>query len=63
MLYKMEDRSPARSVLPGATIKMSKDHPAAWDQVPTTGQHTERVLSRVVGYPARNVTGNFGRQR
>jgi crotonobetainyl-CoA:carnitine CoA-transferase CaiB-like acyl-CoA transferase len=35
--------------LPGATIKMSKT-PGRIGPVPTPGQHTNEVLSRLLGY-------------
>ena len=49
MLVKMEDPVAGEMYLPGATIKMSKT-PARIGPVPTPGQHTDEVLSRLLGY-------------
>lgn len=49
MLVKMEDAVAGEMYLPGATIKMSKT-PGRVAPVPTPGQHTDEVLSRLLGY-------------
>jgi crotonobetainyl-CoA:carnitine CoA-transferase CaiB-like acyl-CoA transferase len=49
MLVKMEDAVAGEMYLPGATIKMSKT-PGRVGPVPTPGQHTDEVLSRLLGY-------------
>jgi crotonobetainyl-CoA:carnitine CoA-transferase CaiB-like acyl-CoA transferase len=49
MLVKMEDPVAGEMYLPGATIKMSKT-PGRVGPVPTPGQHTDEVLSRLLGY-------------
>jgi crotonobetainyl-CoA:carnitine CoA-transferase CaiB-like acyl-CoA transferase len=49
MLVKMEDPVAGEMYLPGATIKMSKT-PGRVGSVPTPGQHTDEVLSRLLGY-------------
>jgi CoA:oxalate CoA-transferase len=49
MLVKMEDPVAGEMYLPGATIKMSKT-PGRVGPVPTPGQHTDEILSRVLGY-------------
>jgi len=49
MLVKMEDPVAGEMYLPGATIKMSKT-PGRIGPVPTPGQHTDEVLSRLPGY-------------
>jgi formyl-CoA transferase len=49
MLVKMEDPVAGEMYLPGATIKMSKT-PGRLGPVPTPGQHTDEVLSRLLGY-------------
>jgi formyl-CoA transferase len=49
MLVKMEDAVAGEMFLPGATVKLSKT-PARVGPVPTPGQHTEEVLSRLLGY-------------
>ena len=49
MLVKMEDPVAGEMYLPGATIKMSKT-PGRIGPVPTPGQHTDEVLSRLLGY-------------
>ena len=58
MLVKMEDPVAGEMYLPGATIKMSKTPgrvgpvptPGRIGPVPTPGQHTDEVLSRILGY-------------
>ena len=42
-------RWPARSIVPGATIKMSKT-PGRVGHVPTPGEHTDELLSSILGY-------------
>jgi crotonobetainyl-CoA:carnitine CoA-transferase CaiB-like acyl-CoA transferase len=49
MLVKMADPVAGEMYLPGATIKMSKT-PGRVGPVPTPGQHTNEVLSRLLGY-------------
>ncbi len=49
MLVKMEDPVAGEMCLPGATIKMSKT-PGRVGPVPTPGQHTDELLSRILGY-------------
>jgi crotonobetainyl-CoA:carnitine CoA-transferase CaiB-like acyl-CoA transferase len=49
MLVKMEDPLAGEMYLPGATIKMSKT-PGRIGPVPTPGQHTDEVLSRLLSY-------------
>ncbi len=49
MLVKMKDPVAGEVCLPGATIKMSKT-PGRVGPVPTPGQHTDEVLSRLLGY-------------
>jgi crotonobetainyl-CoA:carnitine CoA-transferase CaiB-like acyl-CoA transferase len=49
MLVKMADPVAGEMYLPGATIKMSKT-PGRIGPVPTPGQHTDEVLSRLLGY-------------
>ncbi len=49
MLVKMPDPVAGEMYLPGATIKMSKT-PGRVGPVPTPGQHTDEVLSRLLSY-------------
>jgi crotonobetainyl-CoA:carnitine CoA-transferase CaiB-like acyl-CoA transferase len=49
MLVKMPDALAGEIYLPGATIKLSKT-PGRVAPVPTPGQHTDEVLSRLLGY-------------
>jgi crotonobetainyl-CoA:carnitine CoA-transferase CaiB-like acyl-CoA transferase len=49
MLVKMPDAVAGEMYLPGATIKMSKT-PGRVAPVPSPGQHTDEVLSRLLGY-------------
>ena len=49
MLVKLEDPVAGEMYLPGATIKMSRT-PGRVGPVPTPGQHTDEVLSRLLGY-------------
>jgi crotonobetainyl-CoA:carnitine CoA-transferase CaiB-like acyl-CoA transferase len=49
MLVKMPDPVAGEMYLPGATIKMSKT-PGRVGPVPTPGEHTDEVLSRLLGY-------------
>jgi crotonobetainyl-CoA:carnitine CoA-transferase CaiB-like acyl-CoA transferase len=51
MLVKMDDPIAGEMYLPGATIKLSKT-PARVGPVPTPGQHTDEILSGVLGYDA-----------
>jgi crotonobetainyl-CoA:carnitine CoA-transferase CaiB-like acyl-CoA transferase len=45
----MEDPLAGEMYLPGATIKMSKT-PGRVGPVPTPGQHTDELLSTILGY-------------
>jgi crotonobetainyl-CoA:carnitine CoA-transferase CaiB-like acyl-CoA transferase len=54
MLVKVDDPVAGTMYVPGATIKLSKT-PARVAAVPTAGQHTDEVLSRVLGYGAAEV--------
>ncbi len=49
MLVKMPDPVAGEMYLPGATIKMSKT-PGRVGPVPTPGQHTDELLSSILGY-------------
>jgi CoA:oxalate CoA-transferase len=49
MLVKMPDAVAGEMYLPGATIKMSKT-PGRVGHVPTPGEHTDAVLSQLLGY-------------
>jgi formyl-CoA transferase len=49
MLVKMPDALAGEMYLPGVTIKLSKT-PGRVAPVPTPGQHTDEVLSRLLGY-------------
>jgi formyl-CoA transferase len=49
MLVKMPDAVAGEMYLPGATIKMSKT-PGRVGHVPTPGEHTDAVLSGILGY-------------
>src|SRR5437763_7600607 len=49
MLVKMPDAYAGEIHVPGATIKMSKT-PARVAPVPTPGQHTDEILSGLLGY-------------
>jgi crotonobetainyl-CoA:carnitine CoA-transferase CaiB-like acyl-CoA transferase len=49
MLVKMPDAVAGEMYLPGATIKMSKT-PGRIAPVPTPGQHTDELLSSILGY-------------
>jgi crotonobetainyl-CoA:carnitine CoA-transferase CaiB-like acyl-CoA transferase len=49
MLVKMPDALAGEIHLPGATIKMSKT-PGRVGHVPTPGEHTDEVLSALLGY-------------
>ncbi len=51
MLVKMPDAVAGEMYLPGATIKMSKT-PGRVGHVPTPGEHTDAVLSGILGYDA-----------
>ena len=51
MLVKMDDPVAGEMYLPGPTIKLSRT-PGRIGPVPTPGQHTAEVLSRVLGYDA-----------
>jgi crotonobetainyl-CoA:carnitine CoA-transferase CaiB-like acyl-CoA transferase len=51
MLVKMPDAVAGEMYLPGATIKMSKT-PGRVGHVPTPGEHTDAVLSALIGYDA-----------
>jgi formyl-CoA transferase len=49
MLVKMDDAVAAEMYVPGVTIKMSKT-PGRLGPVATPGQHTDEILSGVLGY-------------
>ena len=49
MLVKMDDAVAGEMYVPGVTIKMSKT-PGRLGPVPTPGQHTDEILSGVLGY-------------
>ena len=49
MLVKMDDPVAGEMYVPGVTVKLSKT-PGRLGPVPTPGQHTEEVLTRVLGY-------------
>src|SRR2546422_460836 len=49
MLVKMDDPVAGEMYVPGVTIKMSKT-PGRLGPVPTPGQHTDEILSDVLGY-------------
>src|SRR4029077_6367468 len=49
MLVKMPEALAGEIHLPGATIKMSKT-PGRVAPVPTAGQHTDEILSVILGY-------------
>jgi crotonobetainyl-CoA:carnitine CoA-transferase CaiB-like acyl-CoA transferase len=51
MLVKMDDPVAGEMYLPGVTIKMSKT-PGRIGPVPTPGQHTDEIISSVLGYDA-----------
>ena len=51
MLVKMPDALAGEIHVPGATIKMSKT-PGRVGHVPTPGEHTDEVLSELLGYNA-----------
>jgi crotonobetainyl-CoA:carnitine CoA-transferase CaiB-like acyl-CoA transferase len=51
MLVKMPDAVAGEMYLPGATIKMSRT-PGRVGHVPTPGEHTDAVLSSILGYDA-----------
>ena len=51
MLVKMPDAVAGEVFVPGATIKMSKT-PGRVGHVPTPGEHTDEVLSGLLGYDA-----------
>jgi crotonobetainyl-CoA:carnitine CoA-transferase CaiB-like acyl-CoA transferase len=49
MLVKMDDAVAGEMYVPGVTIKMSRT-PGRLGPVPTPGQHTDEILSGVLGY-------------
>jgi CoA:oxalate CoA-transferase len=49
MLVKMEDAVAGEMYVPGVTVKMSRT-PGRVGPVPTPGQHTDEVLSKMLGY-------------
>ncbi|HEX5455108.1 MAG TPA: CoA transferase [Stellaceae bacterium] len=55
MLVKMPDALAGEIHLPGATIKMSKT-PGRVGHVPTPGEHTDEVLSALLGYDRSTLT-------
>jgi crotonobetainyl-CoA:carnitine CoA-transferase CaiB-like acyl-CoA transferase len=54
MLVKMDDPIAGEMYLPGATIKLSRT-PARLGPVPTPGQHTTEVLSRLLDYDGTKI--------
>ena len=54
MLVKMPDALAGEMYLPGATIKMSKT-PGRVGHVPTPGEHTDEVLSSLLGYDGATI--------
>ena len=54
MLVKMPDALAGEIHVPGATIKMSKT-PGRVGHVPTPGEHTDEVLSGLLGYNAASL--------
>jgi crotonobetainyl-CoA:carnitine CoA-transferase CaiB-like acyl-CoA transferase len=56
MLVKMDDAVAGEMYVPGVTIKMSKT-PGRLGPVPTPGQHTDEILSNVLGYDAAAIDG------
>ena len=54
MLVKMDDAVAGEMYVPGVTIKMSKT-PGRVGPVPTPGQHTDEILSRLLGYHRRTL--------
>ncbi|MGH7097642.1 MAG: CoA transferase, partial [Stellaceae bacterium] len=56
MLVRMEDAVAGEMYLPGATIKMSKTQ-GRLGPVPTPGQHTDAVLSALLGYDHATLDG------
>jgi crotonobetainyl-CoA:carnitine CoA-transferase CaiB-like acyl-CoA transferase len=55
MLVKMKDPIAGEMYVPGATIKLSRT-PARVGMVPTPGQHTDEVLSEILGYDAAKLS-------
>ena len=56
MLVKMEDAVAGEMYLPGLTIKMSKTK-GRLGPVPTPGQHSEEILSGLLGYDRAKLEG------
>ncbi len=56
MLVKMPDALAGEIYLPGATIKLSRT-PGRVGPVPTPGQHTDEVLSGLLGYDRARLDG------
>jgi crotonobetainyl-CoA:carnitine CoA-transferase CaiB-like acyl-CoA transferase len=56
MLVKMPDALAGEIHVPGATIKMSKT-PGRVGHVPTPGEHTDEVLSSLLGYNEATLAG------
>jgi len=55
MMVKMDDPVAGEIYAPGVTIKMSKT-PGHVGPVPTPGQHTDEVLSRLLEFDAAKLT-------
>jgi crotonobetainyl-CoA:carnitine CoA-transferase CaiB-like acyl-CoA transferase len=55
MLVKMPDAVAGEVFVPGATIKMSKT-PGRVGHVPVPGEHTDEVLSGILGYDKATLT-------
>ena len=49
MLVKMDDAVAGEMYVPGVTVKLSKT-PGRVGAVPTPGQHTDEILTKVLGY-------------
>jgi formyl-CoA transferase len=54
-MVKMKDPIAGEMYVPGATIKLSRT-PARVGMVPTPGQHTNEVLSEILGYDAAKLS-------
>ena len=54
MLVKVDDPLAGEMYVPGVTIKMSKT-PGRLGPVPTPGQHTDEILSTVLGYDTATI--------